>query len=191
MGFNAVAAGKTGTSRDGWFAGYTPNVVCVVWVGFDDNSELGLEGSKSALPIWVSFMNQALKLRPDLAGKEFAKPDGVVEADIDPATGLLASTNCPTHRTEFFVQGTEPQEVCAAPADQHTAANARPATEEDKEDSDESERPRRADPESEPPDEKKDDKKDEKKDDKKKDKNDDEKEDKKKDKKEERKKDSS
>src|SRR5215831_16294026 len=57
MGFTGTAAGKTGTSRDGWFAGYTPNMVCVVWVGFDDNSELGLEGAKSALPIWTSFMN--------------------------------------------------------------------------------------------------------------------------------------
>ncbi len=151
MGFGSVAAGKTGTSRDGWFAGYTPNMVCVVWVGFDDNSELGLEGSKSALPIWVAFMNQALKLRPDLAGKEFVRPEGVVEVEIDPATGLLASSTCPTRHMEFFVQGTEPQETCAAPPGEHTAANARPKPAEDDEAQTPSERPRRVVPDGEPP----------------------------------------
>lgn len=161
----SIAAGKTGTSRDGWFAGYTSNIVCVVWVGFDDNSELGLEGSKSALPIWLSFMNQALRLRPDLAGSGFTKPDGAVEAEIDPATGFLASPQCPTKRKEYFIQGTEPQEVCAAPAGNHTAAEARARAEQD---DDSSERPRRVTPEDE--DEDRDDKKDDKKkDDKKKD----------------------
>lgn len=112
MGFTSLAAGKTGTSRDGWFAGYTPNLVCVVWVGFDDNSELGLEGSKSALPIWASFMKQALALRPELGGNEFAKPDGIVEAEVDPATGLLWEEPCVEHRTEYFIEGTVPQTKC-------------------------------------------------------------------------------
>ena len=112
MGFNATAAGKTGTSRDGWFAGYTPNLVCVVWVGFDDNSELGLEGAKSALPIWASFMKQALAARPELGGNEFTKPDGIVEAEIDPATGLLWEEPCIEHRTEYFIEGTVPQTKC-------------------------------------------------------------------------------
>jgi len=79
MGFTEkVAAGKTGTSRDGWFACYTPKMVCVVWVGFDDNSELGLEGAKSALPNWAAFMKQALAIRPDLGGDSFLQPDGIV-----------------------------------------------------------------------------------------------------------------
>ena len=56
-GFKYNVAGKTGTSRDGWFAGYTPDLVCVVWVGFDDGSQLGLTGANSALPIWADFMN--------------------------------------------------------------------------------------------------------------------------------------
>jgi penicillin-binding protein 1B len=64
MGFKAPAAGKTGSSRDGWFAGYTPNLLCVVWVGFDDNSDLGLTGGVSAAPIWGEFMMQALALHP-------------------------------------------------------------------------------------------------------------------------------
>ncbi len=112
MGFTATAAGKTGTSRDGWFAGYTPNLVCVVWVGFDDNSELGLEGAKSALPIWTSFMKQALAARPDLGGDGFTKPEGVAEEEIDPTTGQLATTACPSHKTEYFMEGSQPAEGC-------------------------------------------------------------------------------
>lgn len=113
MGFTGTAAGKTGTSRDGWFAGYTPNLVCVVWVGFDDNSELGLEGSKSALPIWAAFMKQAVALRPELGGDSFAKPDDIATAEIDPITGMLATESCPSRRTEYFIKGTEPQEPCS------------------------------------------------------------------------------
>jgi penicillin-binding protein 1B len=112
MGFTATAAGKTGTSRDGWFAGYTPNLVCVVWVGFDDNSELGLEGAKSALPIWTAFMKQALAFRPELGGDSFAKPDGIISEEIDPETGMLATEQCPVKRTEYFIEGTQPTEPC-------------------------------------------------------------------------------
>jgi penicillin-binding protein 1B len=114
MGFSGLAAGKTGTSRDGWFAGYTPNLVCVVWVGFDDNSELGLEGSKSALPIWTAFIKQALSLRPELGGDGFPKPASIVSAEIDPMTGMLATELCPTRRTEHFIEGTQPEEMCNA-----------------------------------------------------------------------------
>jgi penicillin-binding protein 1B len=122
MGFTGTAAGKTGTSRDGWFAGYTPNLVCVVWVGFDDNSELGLEGAKSALPIWASFMKQALALRPELGGDSFAKPDPVVSEEIDPTTGLLATEQCPTRRTEYFIEGTQPNEECNGHSGEHPDA---------------------------------------------------------------------
>lgn len=112
-GFTAIAAGKTGTSRDGWFAGYTPNLVCVVYVGFDDGSQLGLEGSKSALPIWTDFMKTALRLRPELGGDEFPKPaDGLVEVEVDPESGGLATPSCINHRTEIFVEGTQPRDPC-------------------------------------------------------------------------------
>ena len=127
MGFSATAAGKTGTSRDGWFAGYTPNLVCVVWVGFDDNSELGLEGAKSALPIWTSFMKQALALRPDLAGDTFPQPDGIVSAEIDPTSGMLATDSCPTKRTEYFIEGTQPSEPCTAHSGDLPTGTAVPA----------------------------------------------------------------
>jgi penicillin-binding protein 1B len=92
-GFKNVAgkqgiAGKTGTSRDGWFAGFTPNLVCIVYVGFDDGSDLGMKGSDSALPIWADFMKTALDLHPDWNG-DWAQPDSVRKAEIDVRNGKL------------------------------------------------------------------------------------------------------
>ncbi|MCA1850746.1 MAG: penicillin-binding protein 1A, partial [Acidobacteria bacterium] len=79
-------AGKTGTSRDGWFAGFTPNLVCVVWVGFDDNTDIRMTGADSALPIWAEFMNAALAAHPEWAG-DWQMPGGLQTAEIDPRTG--------------------------------------------------------------------------------------------------------
>lgn len=114
MGFTATAAGKTGTSRDGWFAGFTPNLVCVVYVGFDDNSQLGLEGSKAALPIWTQFMKQALIRRPDLGGDSFPMPkSGLSRLTLDRKTGLIATESCSEDTyEEYFISGTEPTETC-------------------------------------------------------------------------------
>ncbi len=81
-------AGKTGTSRDGWFAGYTPELVCVVYVGFDNNDDLGLKGSDSAMPIWADFMRDALKLHPEWNG-EWAMPASIRRAEIDTRNGAL------------------------------------------------------------------------------------------------------
>jgi penicillin-binding protein 1B len=106
-GFRANVAGKTGTSRDGWFAGYTPNLVCVVYVGFDDGSELGLTGADSALPIWADFMTAALNSHPGWGG-DWEMPSGVEQAEIDPQTGLLAAPDSTAKRTELFIQGTAP-----------------------------------------------------------------------------------
>jgi len=111
-GFLLPAAGKTGTSHDGWFAGFTTRLIAVVWVGFDDNRELGLEGAHSALPIWVEFMKRAAQLREYRNVKEFEPPDGVVSVEIDPMSGQLATPGCPTRRTEVFISGTEPLEAC-------------------------------------------------------------------------------
>lgn len=94
--FKDVAiAGKTGTSRDGWFVGYTPNVVCAVWIGYDDNTQLGITGADAALPAWIAFMKQALELRPSLGGASFIKPAGITTVRIDPETGFLAGPDCP------------------------------------------------------------------------------------------------
>ncbi len=81
-------AGKTGTSRDGWFAGFTPEIVCVVYVGFDDGSDLGLKGSDSAMPIWADFMREALNQHPDWNG-DWVMPDSVRKAEIDSRNGKL------------------------------------------------------------------------------------------------------
>src|SRR5207245_9830948 len=111
-GFNVPAAGKTGTSRDGWFAGFTSQLLCVVWVGFDDNSELKLEGAKSALQVWTEFMKRALQYSPYREAKPFQHPTGISSAAIDPETGMLAAPNCPFRASELFIAGTEPAETC-------------------------------------------------------------------------------
>jgi penicillin-binding protein 1B len=109
-GFTQPIAGKTGTSRDGWFAGFVDGLLCVVWIGFDDNSELELEGSKSALIVWSEFMKQALKLRPEVA-RPFEKPAGVVSVAVDPYSGRLANEYCPG-QSAYFVDGTQPKSAC-------------------------------------------------------------------------------
>jgi penicillin-binding protein 1B len=106
-GFKYNVAGKTGTSRDGWFAGYTPDLVCVVWVGFDDGSQLGLTGANSALPIWADFMNSALATHPEWVG-DWQMPEGVQQTDIDPTTGDIAKADSTSKRSELFINGTTP-----------------------------------------------------------------------------------
>ena len=105
-------AGKTGTSRDGWFVGYTPNLVCAVWVGFDDNKQLGLTGAEAALPIWTEFMKTAVDLRPELGGSSFAQPEGITIADVDTDTDELASRNCPVHELVAMLQTQAPLSEC-------------------------------------------------------------------------------
>jgi penicillin-binding protein 1B len=111
-GFYLPAAGKTGTSHDGWFAGFTSNLICVVWVGFDDNRQLNLEGAKSALPVWTEFMKRAHQFREYRNVKPFTAPEGIVSVEVDPATGFLAAPQCPQARSEVFISGTQPVEVC-------------------------------------------------------------------------------
>ncbi|HKP38924.1 MAG TPA: PBP1A family penicillin-binding protein [Pyrinomonadaceae bacterium] len=106
-GFKFNVAGKTGTSRDGWFAGYTPDLVCVVWVGFDDGSQLGLTGAASALPIWSDFMSVALTTHPEWTG-DWQMPEGLQQAEIDPTTGQLAKAESTSRRTELFINGSSP-----------------------------------------------------------------------------------
>jgi membrane carboxypeptidase/penicillin-binding protein len=106
-------AGKTGTTndlRDAWFVGFTPDLLCAVWVGFDDNSPVNLSGARAALPIWVDFMKGALSGKPS---SRFQVPAAnIIFVDIDPTTGLLATPKCPKVFPEAFIAGTEPQEYC-------------------------------------------------------------------------------
>jgi penicillin-binding protein 1B len=107
-GFTLDAAGKTGTTndlRDAWFVGFTPELLTVVWVGFDDNQPVGLSGAQAALPIWTEFMKRALAGH---ASVNFRAPAGIVFADIDRDTGALATPECPRIVTEAFLQGTQP-----------------------------------------------------------------------------------
>ena len=111
-GFTADAAGKTGTTndlRDAWFVGFTPQLLTVVWVGFDDNRPLSLTGTQAALPIWTQFMRAALAGRPDVP---FEVPDGIAFAEIDRDTGKRALPTCPRVISESFLAGTEPAEYC-------------------------------------------------------------------------------
>jgi penicillin-binding protein 1B len=111
-GFTLPAAGKTGTSRDGWFAGFTSNLLCVIWIGFDDNRDLGLPGGAVAAPIWADFMTRATSLAQYRDVKDFTMPDGVQSVLIDPETLQLATPNCPTTREEVYVAGSAPTVYC-------------------------------------------------------------------------------
>ena len=111
-GFTLPAAGKTGTSRDGWFAGFTSNLLCVIWIGFDDNRDLGFTGGVVAGPIWADFMTRATSLPQYRDVKDFAMPDGIQSVLIDPDTLQLATPNCPTTREEVYVAGSAPTVYC-------------------------------------------------------------------------------
>ncbi len=123
QGFLQPAAGKTGTSRDGWFAGFTSDLLCIVWVGFDDNRDLKLEGARSALPIWAEFMKQAAQITPYRSAHDFRSPSGVVTAQICDQTGELASASCPRVHSEVFIDGTQPTTYCSS----HTQVGAETA----------------------------------------------------------------
>jgi penicillin-binding protein 1A len=112
-----TVAGKTGTTddlADAWFVGFSPSLVCGVWVGFDQKKSLGEgeTGAHAALPIWIDFMKEALKGRPS---EQFTRPANVDYVPIDRRTGLRATveSNCPNPFLEAFVEGTEPAKPCS------------------------------------------------------------------------------
>jgi penicillin-binding protein 1B len=113
-GFTAPAAGKTGTSHDAWFAGYTSNLICIIWVGNDDYTDIKLQGATAAAPIWAEFMNRAIKLPQYSDVKPFSAPEGVTTARIDKTTNLLADASCPASVQYIaFLDGTAPQNTCS------------------------------------------------------------------------------
>jgi len=120
-GFTAPAAGKTGTSHDAWFAGYTSNLLCIVWVGNDDYTELehGIEGARAAAPIWAEFMKKAVQLPQYSDTHDFNVPEGIQLVSIDKATNLPVDSGCDsttgTTYTAAFLDGTVPQETCSHP----------------------------------------------------------------------------
>ncbi len=112
LGIYFPASGKTGTTdgnRDSWFVGYTPDVVCAVWVGYDSGADTGLTGARGALHIWARFMRALYSQSGPLAQP---RPEGIETAVIDPDSGYLATTSCPQTLKEAYLAGTAPKESC-------------------------------------------------------------------------------
>jgi len=112
LGFDRPFAGKTGTTsnyRDAWFIGYSPRILSLVWIGFDDGHSVRLSGGDACVPIWTTYMNRVVGQVPQV---DWRRPDDVVTRDIDPESGGLATPWCPQTRHEVYVAGTEPTQVC-------------------------------------------------------------------------------
>jgi penicillin-binding protein 1B len=117
MGFVSPAAGKTGTSHDAWFAGFTSNLLCIVWVGNDDYTDLNLQGAHAAAPIWAEFMKRAVLLPQYSDTNEFVSPEGVEIVKIDKTSNLLSDETCPDSFDAAFLAGTAPNAPCDHPGD--------------------------------------------------------------------------
>jgi len=117
LGFTAPAAGKTGTSHDAWFAGYTSNLLCIVWVGNDDYTDIKIHGAFAAAPIWAEFMKKAVLLPQYSDTHEFSAPAGVEVVPIDRVTNLLSDAACPESYEAAFLAGTAPTDTCDHPPD--------------------------------------------------------------------------
>jgi len=117
LGFTAPAAGKTGTSHDAWFAGYTSNLLCIVWVGNDDYTDIKIHGAFAAAPIWAEFMKKAVLLPQYSDTHEFSAPSGVEIVPIDKISNLLSDAACPDSYDAAFLAGTAPTDTCDHPPD--------------------------------------------------------------------------
>jgi penicillin-binding protein 1B len=116
-GFTAPAAGKTGTSHDAWFGGFTSNLICMVWVGNDDYTDVKLAGALAAAPIWAEFMNRAVALPQYSDTHEFSPPDDIQVVRLDKETNLLSDEACPAAYSAAFLPGTAPTDTCDHPPD--------------------------------------------------------------------------
>ena len=111
-GIAGPVAGKTGTSddsKDAWFVGFTPDLVAVVWVGFDEPRDMKLPSSQLAVPIWLRFLKDATG---GVVPGAFEPPSDVHRVEIDPVTGAVALAGCPRRASEYFLEGTEPRATC-------------------------------------------------------------------------------
>jgi penicillin-binding protein 1B len=116
-GFMDPAAGKTGTSHDAWFAGFTSNLICIVWVGNDDYTDVKLAGAVAAAPIWAEFMKRAVQLPQYSDTHSFSPPEGVEVVKIDKVSNLLSDDSCPDAYNAAFLDGTAPMDTCDHPPD--------------------------------------------------------------------------
>ena len=116
-GLKGTLAGKTGTSRDGWFAVTRRTWFVQSGLGFDDGSQLGLTGANSALPIWADFMQVALAQHPEWEG-DWEMPAGIEQVDINPKTGQLSVPEDTEKRVELFINGTGPTHDSEIPTEE-------------------------------------------------------------------------
>ncbi len=124
-GFKKVCAGKTGTTdqcNDAWFIGYVPELVVGLWVGYDPPRSIGrtLTGGVVCAPMWAEFMEKAQRY---VSYTPFIMPETLSMAEIDPTTGMLATSYCPEKRMELFIPGTEPAAYCT----EHSSPSLEPA----------------------------------------------------------------
>ena len=110
MGISFPTAGKTGTSnnfRDSWFVGYTPDILALIWVGFDNGDSINASGSAAALPIWAELMNA---IPGHISGKEFRVPDGVEKRTICvDDDGMIDRRRCSDTIEEYFLAENVPE----------------------------------------------------------------------------------
>jgi penicillin-binding protein 1B len=111
-GFMDPAAGKTGTSHDAWFAGFTSNLICIVWVGNDDYTDVKLAGAQAAAPIWAEFMKRAVRLPQYSDTHSFSAPSGIEVVKIDKVSNLLSDDTCPDGFNAAFLEGAAPTDTC-------------------------------------------------------------------------------
>ena len=116
-GFMAPAAGKTGTSHDAWFGGFTSNLICMVWVGNDDYTDVKLAGALAAAPIWAEFMKRAVALPQYSDTHEFAPVDSIEVVKLDKVSNLLSDEACPEGYEAAFLPGAAPTDTCDHPPD--------------------------------------------------------------------------
>jgi penicillin-binding protein 1B len=130
-GFRLPAAGKTGTSHDGWFAGFTSNLLAVVWVGYDDDRELDLTGAQSALPFWTEFMKRATDQPSYRNAQPFTAPPGVVTVPIETLASSPpdAGSDLAMTQNEVFIKGTEPVPSSQGPSGEIAGAQQEPVSE--------------------------------------------------------------
>ena len=116
-GFHRPAAGKTGTTneyRDAWFAGYTPQLTAVVWMGFDQGIQKSkLTGANTALPVWAKMMNRILQYEPALP---FPESEHLIDMRLDKLTGQKAESSCNESQVvlEKVIVGREPKKSTCA-----------------------------------------------------------------------------
>jgi penicillin-binding protein 1A len=113
-GLNIPVAGKTGTTdeyTDGWFVGYSPELVVGVWTGYDERKTMGdaMTGARVSLPIWIETMKAAY---PDNRGPDFNRPPNIIDELICQDSGLLSTPYCPRVVREIFIEGNEPTRQC-------------------------------------------------------------------------------